>query len=249
MARTPRPVDRAGTAAAPTPEGSGAAAPSQGETPVEAAPPTPSPALGPSLVPELRDRLQARLHAMGVPPEHAVAFVARLTQRAAQSVRRWFDPVVPGLPDLASFARLCVGIGCRADELLGTQALGTALTPQDTLVVADYIQAVAATLAVRGRIGTPMRVPGDEMATLLREGDLVLVDTSIDRLAGNGIYVLQCGDQVLFRRIEQRPPDRLVLLCDNRAYRDWDLPAADAAPDGPLRILGKVHAAMGLQLF
>ncbi|WP_235578131.1 S24 family peptidase [Pseudorhodoferax sp. Leaf267] len=199
----------------------------------------------------MRDRLQARLHAMGVPPHRVVSFAARITQRATQSVRRWFDPVAPGLPDLASFARLCVGLGCRADELLGTQAPtgGVACTPQDALVMADYIQAVAATLAVRGRVGTPMRVSGDEMAPLMREGDLVLVDTSIDRLAGNGIYALQFGDQVLIRRIEQRTPDGLLLLCDNRAYRDWEVPLRDAAPQGPLRVLGKVHAAMGLQLF
>ena len=71
------------------------------------------------LVPGVRDRLHARLVAMGIPATKEVSYVAGITQRAAQSVRRWFDAREPGLPDLESFARLCIGLGCSADEIIG----------------------------------------------------------------------------------------------------------------------------------
>ena len=76
------------------------------------------------LIPGVRDRLQARLIAMGIPADKTVSYVAGITRRSAQSVRRWFDASEPGLPDLESFARLCAGLGCSADEIIG------ALRPQ-----------------------------------------------------------------------------------------------------------------------
>lgn len=206
----------------------------------------PDPILG--LVPGVRDRLQARLHAMGIAPARTVSHAARITQRTAQSVRRWFDPHAPGLPDLASFTRLCVGLGCRADALLGIdppQAQGTQ-PGRDTLVLADSIEALARTLTARGGIGMPVHVAGDEMAPLLCEGDLAFVDTDHLGLNGNGIYAVEYEGHRLIRRIEQRLGDRIVLRCDNPAYRDCEL-SADFTQDGRLRIVGKVHAALSLR--
>jgi hypothetical protein len=205
------------------------------------------PTLG--LVPGVRERLQARLHAMGIPASRTVSYAARITQRTAQSVRRWFDPQAPGLPDLASFTRLCVGLGCCSDSLLGIDrsAAAAALSTQDTRVLADSIEAMARTLAARGGAGTPWRVPGDEMAPQLGEGDLVFVDTAQAALDGNGIYAVEYEGRRLIRRIEQRLGDRIVLKCDNPAYRDCELSAAFTR-DGRLRVLGKVHAVIGLRL-
>lgn len=205
------------------------------------------PVLG--LVPGVRERLQARLHAMGIPPSRTVSHAARITQRTAQSVRRWFDPQAPGLPDLASFTRLCVGLGCGADTLLGIDqtAAQDAQLAQDTRVLADSIQAMARTLTARGGVGTPWRVTGDEMAPQLGEGDLVFVDTAYAGLDGNGIYAVEYEGRRLIRRIEQRVGDRILLKCDNPAYHDWELSAAFTR-DGRLRILGKVQAAIGLRL-
>ena len=204
--------------------------------------------VAPSLVPEVRDRLLARLHAMGIAPSRTVSHAARITQRTVQSVRRWFDPREPGLPDLASFVRLCIGLGCRADDLLGTEPAQAALghLVQDTLVLADGLQALARSMAARGGIGTPMRIVGDEMAPHLREGDLVFVDTQVAALAGNGLYALEFDGRRLIRRVEQRIGDRLVLKCDNPAYADCEL-GTDVAQDGRLRVVGKVHAALELR--
>ena len=64
---------------------------------------------------------------------------------------------------------------------------------------------------------------------------------------GNGIYAVEYEGRRLIRRIEQRLGDRIVLKCDNPAYRDCELSAAFTR-DGRLRILGKVHAVIGLRL-
>ena len=65
---------------------------------------------------------------MGIPADKTVSHVAGITQRAAQSVRRWFDASEPGLPDLESFARLCTGLGCSTDEIIGMKETKTICT-------------------------------------------------------------------------------------------------------------------------
>lgn len=204
------------------------------------------------LVPDVRNRLQVRLIAMGIPSERIVSHVARLTNRAVQSVRRWFDPKAPGLPDLESFARLCAGLGCSADEIIGLPHSGRydQRELRKVAVVADGIYALTDALTrCGGGIGEPMRVPGDEMEPQLREGDLIFVDTAIDRPMGNGIYALEHDGRLLIRRIELRLGNRLVLKCDNRAYGDWELKAGAATRRSGLRILGKVQGAIGMRVF
>lgn len=180
-----------------------------------------------------------------------MSHVASLTHRAAQSVRRWFDPETPGLPDLESFARLCKGLGCSADEVMG-------LTPEDpetreqcreAIVMADSIYAMTEALRRRGGTGKPMRVPGDEMEPHLHEGDLVFVDVGIGHLAGNGLYALEYDGKLLIRRIEQRLGGRLVLKCTNRTYQDWELVESTAVRRSGLKILGKVQGSIGMRVF
>lgn len=206
---------------------------------------------GLDLVPGVRDRLQARLATMGVPAEKTVSQVAQFTQRAAQSVRRWFDPGHPGLPDLESFARLCVGLGCSADELIGTRGKAACMSSRGAqlIAVANCIYSMTDALTSCGELGVPMRVPGDEMSPSLRAGDLVFVDTTVDRLAGNGIYALKCDGDLIIRRIELRVGHGIVLKCDNRAYRDHELQTVASASRRGVKIVGKVHGAISAQVF
>ena len=203
------------------------------------------------LVPGVRDRLQARLVAMGIPADKMVSHVAGITRRAAQSVRRWFDASEPGLPDLESFARLCAGLGCSADEIIGAlrphaddQAHCTQL-----IQVANCIQAITDSLAHHGQLGTPMQVPGDEMAPHLKAGDLVFVDPTVTQLAGNGIYAFTCNGSLLIRRVERRVDRSIVLKCDNKAYQDYEWTGATAAARRSVKILGKVRSAISAQVF
>lgn len=188
---------------------------------------------------------------MGIPADKTVSHVAGITQRAAQSVRRWFDAGEPGLPDLESFARLCAGLGCSADEIIG------ALRPQaddqahcaQLIQVANCIQAIADALAHRGQLGTPMQVPGDEMAPHLKAGDLVFVDSTVTQLAGNGVYAFTCNGSLLIRRVEQRVDRSLVLKCDNKAYQDYEWTGTTAASKRRVKVLGKVRSAISVKVF
>lgn len=204
----------------------------------------------PDLIPGVRDRVHARLAAMGVPDEKVVSYVAGVTQRAAQSVRRWFHATDPGLPDLQSFVRLCAGLGCTPDELIGLSGRSAkdAGRCAETVQVADCVQAITDTLTGRGSLGVPMRVPGDEMAPRLKAGDWVFVDMTATRLAGNGIYALTCDGRLLIRRVEQRIDTGMVLICDNRAYRDQEWTWTTSAARCRVKVLGKVHGSIGARL-
>ena len=203
------------------------------------------------LIPGVRDRLQARLVAMGIPADKTVSHVAGITQRAAQSVRRWFDASEPGLPDLESFARLCAGLGCSADEVIG------ALRPHaddeahcaQLIEVANCIQAITDSLAHHGQLGIPMQVPGDEMAPHLKAGDLVFVDSAVTQLAGNGIYAFNCNGSLYIRRVERRMDRSIVLKCDNKAYQDYEWTGATAAARRRVKVLGKVRSAISVKVF
>lgn len=188
---------------------------------------------------------------MGIPTDKTVSHVAEITQRAAQSVRRWFDASEPGLPDLQSFARLCAGLGCSADEIIG------ALRPHaddqsqlDHLIqVANCIQAMTDALAHRGQLGTPMQVPGDEMAPDLKAGDLVFVDSTVTQLTGNGIYAFTCNGSFFIRRVERRVDRSFVLKCDNKAYQDYEWTVATPAARRRVKIFGKVRGAISVKVF
>jgi len=188
---------------------------------------------------------------MGVPADKAVSYVAGITQRAPQSVRRWFDAREPGLPDLESFARLCVGLGCSADEMIGVlrKEARDSVHCAQLIQVANCIHAITDSLAHRGPLGVPMRVLGDEMTPRLKAGDLVFVDTTVTRLAGNGIYALTCDGNLLIRRVEHRIDQSVVLKCDNKAYQDHEWTGAASAVRRRVKILGKVHGAIRVQVF
>lgn len=203
------------------------------------------------LVPPVRDRLHARLIAMGVAQEKSVSFLAGMTHRAPQSVRRWFDANDPGLPDLESFARLCVGLGCSADAMLGLQHDKDHQPGRcsQLIQVAESVQSMTDSLTRGGSLGVPMRVPGDEMAPRLKFGDLVFVDTTVTRLLGNGIYALSCNDALIIRRVEMRLGKGAILKCDNKAYADDEWPAATPGRRRGVKVLGKVQGAISAQLF
>lgn len=78
---------------------------------------------------------------------------------------------------------------------------------------------------------------GDSMEETIRDGDVLLVDTSIDRVRDNSIYVVVYGDMVLVKRIHGRINGSLQLISDNPRY-----PAEEVSPGevDQLNIAGRV---------
>lgn len=69
---------------------------------------------------------------------------------------------------------------------------------------------------------------GDSMEPTIRDGDLLLIDRSIDHVMDNGIYVVVLGGYVMVKRMQIRRDGSVVLRSDNAdRYDDEVVPAED----------------------
>lgn len=82
-----------------------------------------------------------------------------------------------------------------------------------------------------------IEVYGDSMSPTLSNGDLVLIDTRVERVVGSSVYVLQHDGHLLVKRIQQMMDGSLVIKSDNPAYSPETVPAEQA---GDVRVVGRV---------
>lgn len=68
---------------------------------------------------------------------------------------------------------------------------------------------------------------GDSMEETIRDGDVLLVDTSINRIRDNTIYVIVYGDMVLVKRVHGRLNGSLQLISDNPRYPAEEVSAGE----------------------
>lgn len=78
-----------------------------------------------------------------------------------------------------------------------------------------------------------IRVEGDSMEPLLRDGDEILVDLS-ERPFRDGVHVVRIDDNLLVKRVAQTGPGRFALLSQNLAY-----PPLEVEADS-IEIIGRV---------
>ncbi|MCT7662263.1 S24 family peptidase [Shinella kummerowiae] len=78
---------------------------------------------------------------------------------------------------------------------------------------------------------------GDSMEETIRDGDVLLIDTSIDRIRDNAIYIVVYGDMVLVKRVHGRINGSLQLISDNPRYPAEEVTAAEV---DQLNIAGRV---------
>ncbi|MGV6875083.1 XRE family transcriptional regulator [Pseudochelatococcus sp. B33] len=79
---------------------------------------------------------------------------------------------------------------------------------------------------------------GDSMEPTIRDGDLLLIDRSVEQVIDHGIYVLLVGGRLLVKRVQLRHDGSLVLRNDNPAYEIETVSAEEA---GRLVIEGRVR--------
>lgn len=104
----------------------------------------------------------------------------------------------------------------------------------------EYLAFQAAWLRGRGINPASARIltaRGDSMEETIRDGDVLLVDTSIDRVRDNSIYVVILGDMVLVKRIHGRINGSLQLISDNPRYPAEEVPKGEV---DQLHIAGRV---------
>jgi hypothetical protein len=204
----------------------------------------------PDLLPAFRDRLIDTLVRVGVPQAARQAYLASLTSRAPQSVSRWLDPERPGLPDLESFMRLCVGLRCSSDLLLDLRPEPAVDgSPVDSVNQTTWAQEVFQSMRCEYPDCDVVRMRGDEMAPTIRDGDAMFVDRGLRQVLGNGIYALELAGRTVVRRVEAGLGTTLALKCEQAGYREHVFEDEAAAARMGLRVLGKVFGVVGVTRF
>lgn len=174
------------------------------------------------------------------------------------SIYKWLrgDAVAP----LLDAAILCGAAGRPIDWLVGlippprSDGLDYALIPRLEVEASAGGGALAAEEDVGGmiafrsewlrRVGISprsaraLRARGDSMEPTIRDGDILLIDTSIDRLVDEGIYVVVVGGLVLVKRLAIRRDGTVILKSDNAERYDEEVIPPAEAPD--LAVSGRV---------
>jgi phage repressor protein C with HTH and peptisase S24 domain len=78
---------------------------------------------------------------------------------------------------------------------------------------------------------------GESMLPTIRQGDLLLVDTSDDECSEYGIYVLDVRGQRLVKRVQRKLDGMLVLISDNETYQP-DMVPPELLPQ--VKVIGRV---------
>lgn len=92
-------------------------------------------------------------------------------------------------------------------------------------------------LGVREKYARFMVARGDSMIPTIKDGDLVLVDSSFTRAKDEGVYVVVVGNGLRIKRIAFGWQGAINLLSDNEQYPPEKVEAPEAES---LRVVGKV---------
>lgn len=112
----------------------------------------------------------------------------------------------------------------------------------DTARVVDYL--IFREDWVRRALGADPRklvlvtATGDSMEPAIRSGDLLLVDTGVDRLVDDAIYVVARHGRLMVKRLQSLFNGAVVIRSDNAVYADETLDPADAEQ---LHVAGRVR--------
>lgn len=82
-----------------------------------------------------------------------------------------------------------------------------------------------------------IRVDGDSMEGLLKDGDTVLIDHRRNALEGEAVYVIRLDDHLYAKRLQRQFDGSIHIISENKAYRDMVVPKEQLAD---LEIIGRV---------
>lgn len=81
-------------------------------------------------------------------------------------------------------------------------------------------------------------VAGDSMEPTLKDHDFVLLDTSVDRVTRDGLYIVGFDGLLFAKRIQIVPGKKLVLISDNNAYQPVTVDLTDESSS--FRVIGRI---------
>ena len=79
-------------------------------------------------------------------------------------------------------------------------------------------------------------VAGDSMEPTIRDGDIVVIDRSVQTIDRDGVYLFTFGQETFIKRI-QRMPKTLSVNSDNELYKSWEIKPNEATE---LHVHGRV---------
>ncbi len=126
-------------------------------------------------------------------------------------------------------------------------AMGIGITQPDTETVAEIVRVNKTYLARKSSFTSPANLAiitaaGDSMTPTFADGDLLIVDTGVNEVHMDAVYVLSRDGELFIKRIMRRPGKTLRVISDNEKYRDHHY---DITPDnsGDFKIHGRVLLA------
>lgn len=79
---------------------------------------------------------------------------------------------------------------------------------------------------------------GDSMRPLYNPGDPLLVDLGVTVVDFEAVYFFRVGNEGFIKRLQRIPGEGLVVLSENKSYRDWVI-----KPDMDFQVFGRVLKA------
>ena len=67
-----------------------------------------------------------------------------------------------------------------------------------------------------------INVTGDSMQGTFENGDIIYIDITVNQFQNDGIYIFTFENRLYVRRL-QMIKNKLVVLSDNKKYRDWEI--------------------------
>jgi transcriptional regulator with XRE-family HTH domain len=76
-------------------------------------------------------------------------------------------------------------------------------------------------------------MPDDTMSPTISKNSICIVNTSNTNLQ-NGLFLIKNNETIVLRRLQQLPPNNILILTDNKSYQHQEISLAD------LNIIGKI---------
>ena len=183
---------------------------------------------------------------------HSLAALSRMLGRNASYLQQYITKGSPRKLEEADRRRLAQFFGIGEAELGGPEEISLARSGDWVEVPRLPLEASAGPGAVSGAVGaaeiafdafrfsrrwlreqglepallSSIRVMGDSMDPLLRDGDEILVDRA-PRPFREGVHVVRLGEALHVKLLQAVPPDRLRLISKNAAYEPVEVPMSD----------------------
>ena len=183
---------------------------------------------------------------------NSLAALSRMLGRNASYLQQYITKGSPRKLEEADRRRLAQFFGIGEAELGGPEEISLARSGDWVEVPRLPLEASAGPGAVSGAVGaaeiafdafrfsrrwlreqglepallSSIRVMGDSMDPLLRDGDEILVDRA-PRPFREGVHVVRLGEALHVKLLQAVPPDRLRLISKNAAYEPVEVGMAD----------------------